>query len=295
MKKPVFKGSCTAICTPFLKNGEIDYASFGKMIDWQIAEGTQALVVMGTTGENPVISDEEFEVIVKYAIDRVAKRIPVIVGTGRNDTRHSIKLSKLAKKLGGDAILVVTPYYNKSTQRGLVAHVSAIAESMDLPIVLYNVPSRTGISFTAETYAELAKIPNVNGVKEASGNFGLILQTVSKCPEDFYIWSGNDDQIVPIMALGGMGVISVLSNIAPKDTQTICKHFFDGNVKKSAELQANYCDLIDALFVETNPIPVKAALAEMGKCEGTLRLPLVDIGDKARQQLITAMKNHKLI
>lgn len=295
MKKPVFRGSAVAVCTPFKSNGQIDYDAFATLIDFQIKNDTQAIVVMGTTGENPTISDEEFEMAVKFAITRTARRVPVIVGTGRNDTQHSVKLSKIAKQLGGDALLVVTPYYNKTTQAGLVAHVRAIADSTDLPIILYNVPSRTGMSFTAETYQELAKLPTVNGVKEASGNFTLLLQTLKKCPKDFYIYCGNDDQITAMMALGAVGVISVLANIAPSQTAQICNFCLEGQFEKSAQIQIDLCDLIDALFVETNPIPVKAALGAMGLCSSTLRLPLVDMSEKNKSVLFESMKKHKLL
>lgn len=295
MKKPVFYGSSTAVATPFLENGEIDFESFAGLIDWQISEGTQALTILGTTGENPTVSDSEFTKMISFAVKRAAKRVPVIAGTGRNDTRHSVELSEEAQRLGADALLVVTPYYNKTTQAGLVAHTQKIADSVKLPIILYNVPSRTGMSFTAETYAELSKHPNINGVKEASGNFTLILQTLKKCPEDFYIYSGNDDQNVAIIAMGGVGAISVLGNIIPKITQENCKKALDGQIRQASRELADLCDLIDALFVETNPIPVKAALAAMGRCGKTLRLPLVDISEKNKQVLFAAMRAHGLI
>jgi len=295
MKKPVFYGSGVAIATPFNADGSIDYVSYGKLIDWQIAEGTKAIIVLGTTGENPTVSDAEFEKMVAFSIKQINKRVPAVVGTGKNDTHHSIVLSKLAQKLGADALLVVNPYYNKTTQAGLVAHMNAIADSVDIPIILYNVPSRTGMSFSADTYAELAKHRNINGVKEASGDFGLILRTRKKCPDDFYLYSGNDDQITSIMSLGGVGVISVLANIEPKKTQESCEAYLKGDVRRSAQLQIEYCDLIEALFVETSPIPVKAALAAMGKCGGTLRLPLIEMSEKGKQQLFASMKIHDLL
>ena len=295
MRKPVFYGSGVAIATPFHSDGSVDYPSFAKLIDWQIGQGTQAIIVLGTTGENPTISDEEFEKIVPFAIKQINKRVPAVIGTGRNDTHHAIVLSKKAQQMGADALLVVNPYYNKTTQAGLVAHVNAIADSVDIPIILYNVPSRTGMSFTADTYAECAKHKNVNGVKEAAGDFTLILRTRKKCPEDFYIYSGNDDQITSIMSLGGVGVISVLANIEPAKTQEICQAYLDGDVKRSAQIQIELCDLIDALFIETNPIPVKAALAVMDKCGGTLRLPLIEMSDKGKQVLFSSMKEHGLL
>ena len=295
MKKPLFTGSGVAIVTPFKEDGSVDLVSYGKLIDWQIKEGTKAIIVLGTTGENPTINDAEFEKIVSFAIKHINKRVTTVIGTGRNDTHHSIVLSKLAEKLGADGLLVVTPYYNKTTQAGLIAHVTAIADSVNIPIILYNVPGRTAMSFTADTYAELAKHKNIVGTKEASGDFTLMLRTRKKCPDDFYMWSGNDDQITPIMSLGGVGVISVLANIEPKKTQEICEAYLSGDVKKSAKLQIELCDLIDLLFVEANPIPVKAALAEMGKCGGGLRLPLVEMSEKGKQTLFASMKLHGLL
>jgi len=295
MRKPVFYGSGVAIATPFHADGSVDYPSFARLIDWQIEQGTQAIIVLGTTGENPTVSDDEFDVLVPFAIKHINKRVPAVVGTGRNDTHHSIVLSKKAQAMGADALLVVNPYYNKTTQAGIVAHVNAIADSVDIPIILYNVPGRTGMSFTADTYAECAKHKNVNGVKEAGSDFTLILRTRKKCPDDFYLYSGNDDQITSIMSMGGVGVISVLANIEPAKTQEICKAFLDGDVKRSAQIQIELCDLIDALFVETNPIPVKAALAAMGKCGGTLRLPLIEMSDKGKQVLFASMKAHGLL
>lgn len=295
MKKPVFTGSAVAIATPFNAFGEIDYVSFSNLVSWQIESGTQAIVVLGTTGENSTVTDEEFKRLVSTAVEVSAKRVPIIAGTGRNDTAHSISLSKTARELGADALLVVSPYYNKTTQAGLVAHITAIADSVNLPIILYNVPSRTGMSFSASTYQTLSKHPNINGVKEASGNFTLLLQTLALCDKDFFIYCGNDDQITAMLSLGAVGVVSVLANIAPKETQEICTRFFDGDIKGSCNLQIKYCHLLDALFIETNPIPVKAALQMMGRCEGHLRLPLVEISQSNKQILKTEMQKLGII
>lgn len=295
MKEPIFRGSATAIVTPFNSFGDVDVKAFAELIKWQIEEGTQGIVVTGTTGENPTVADEEFELLIKTAVKMCKGKIPVIAGTGRNDTSKSISLSKKAWELGADALLVVTPYYNKTTQKGLVAHATAIADSTSIPVILYNVPSRTGMSFTADTYKILSSHPLINGVKEASGNFTLMLQTLASCPKDFYLYCGNDDQITAMLSLGAQGVISVLSNIAPRDVQEICAAFDRGEAQKSLELQTKYSRLIDALFVETNPIPVKAALEFLGKCGGKLRLPLVEIGQSNRELLFAEMKNAGLI
>lgn len=295
MKNPVFTGSSTAIVTPFNNDGSVDYDSFSNLIEWQISQGTKALTVLGTTGENPTINDQEFTQIIEFVCKKVSKRIPIIAGTGRNDTSHTIQLSKLAQKLGADALLIVNPYYNKTSVNGLITHFNKIADSVTLPIILYNVPTRTGMSFSTDVYAALSQHRNISGVKEASGNFTLILQTLHKCPEDFYIYSGNDDQNVAIIAVGGVGTISVLANIMPKKTQEICQLALQGDTQKASRQLAELCDIIDALFIETNPIPVKAALKQMGLCGGTLRLPLVEISEKNKETLMAAMANHSLI
>ena len=295
MKKPIFYGSGVAVCTPFNDDNSVDFVSYQKLIEFQIANGTKALIVLGTTGENPTATDAEFEKIVSFAVKTVSKRIPVIVGTGRNDTAHSVALSIKAHRLGADALLVVSPYYNKTTQDGLVAHITAVASATDLPIILYNVPSRTGMSFTHQTYAKLAKLPTVNGVKEAGSDFTLLLRTLHACPKDFYIYCGNDDQITAMMALGAVGVVSVLANVAPKQTQDICAYALNKDFEKSAALQTELCDLIDALFTECNPIPAKAALTAMGLCKNNLRLPLVPISADNKKILISSLKRHGII
>lgn len=285
MKRPIFTGSATALVTPFDNSGELDLNALGSLIDWQVEEATDALVVCATTGECATLSDREWEQVVDYTLTRVNGRVPVIAGVGRNDTRHTAFLCKAARKLGAQGVLAVTPYYNKTTQAGLLRHYTVAADSADIPMLLYNVPSRTGMSVTAETYSLLAEHPNIYGVKEASGDFSLILKTRALCPEDFAIYSGNDDQIVPILALGGIGVISTMANVIPKESHEICALWREGKREEAAALQISCQPLIEALFREVNPIPVKAALAMMGKCGGYLRQPLVEIGPTAQDLL----------
>ena len=285
MKRPIFTGSATALVTPFDNSGELDLNALGSLIDWQVEEATDALVVCATTGECATLSDREWEQVVDYTLTRVNGRVPVIAGVGRNDTRHTAFLCKAARKLGAQGVLAVTPYYNKTTQAGLLRHYTVAADSADIPMLLYNVPSRTGMSVTAETYSLLAEHPNIYGVKEASGDFSLILKTRALCPEDFAIYSGNDDQIVPILALGGIGVISTMANVIPKESHVICALWRGGKRGEAAALQISCQPLIEALFREVNPIPVKAALAMMGKCGGYLRQPLVEIGTTAQDLL----------
>ena len=294
MKNTVFTGVATAIVTPMNKNG-VDYESFGRLIEWQIAEGINALVIAGTTGEGSTLSDAEHKEVLKFAVDKIAGRVPVIAGTGSNDTSYAIELTKFACEVGCDAMLVVTPYYNKATQKGLIQSFTAIADASTKPIILYNVPSRTGCNIAPETCVQLAKHPNIVGIKEASGNISQIAKIASLVGDEMDIYSGNDDQIVPIMSLGGKGVISVLSNIAPKDTVEICDSFFRGDTAKSAKLQLEYLDLIDALFCEVNPIPAKAAVAAMGYGENYLRLPLTPMEEAHEKELLDIMKKHGII
>lgn len=289
MKKPVFTGSATALITPFDRNGELDLNTLGELIDWQLEQGTDALVVCATTGECATLSDGEWEIVVDFTVQRVNGRIPVIAGIGRNDTRHTRWLNKRAKSLAVQGTLAVTPYYNKTTQTGLLRHYYTVADSADLPMLLYNVPSRTGMTVTAETYSALAQHPNIYGVKEASGDFGLILKTRKMCPEDFALYSGNDDQIVPILALGGQGVISTMANVIPAQTHEICALWKAGEIGKASELQIFCQPLIQALFREVNPIPVKAAMAMLGRDSGYTRQPLTEIGTAARAELREAM------
>ncbi|MBE7032415.1 MAG: 4-hydroxy-tetrahydrodipicolinate synthase [Ruminococcaceae bacterium] len=291
MKNTVFTGVATAIVTPLTEQG-VDYESFARLIEWQIEEGINALVVAGTTGEGSTLTDEEHKAVLKFAIEQVNGRVPVIAGTGSNDIKYAIELTKFACEVGADAMLVVTPYYNKATQNGLIKSFTAIADASTKPVILYNVPSRTGCNITPETCAELAKHPNIVGIKEASGNISQIAKVASLVDEDFAIYSGNDDQIVPIMSLGGKGVISVLSNIAPKDTVRMCDSFFEGNIAESTKLQLQYLELIDALFCEVNPIPVKAATAAMGFGENYLRLPLTPMEEAHANNMFRLMKEN---
>ncbi len=295
MREPVFAGTCTALVTPFDKNGAIDYDSFDKLIENQLAAGVDALCVCGTTGESPSLSYEEHAELVARCVRRVGRRVKVIAGTGSNNTRSAVKLSQNAQDAGADALLVVTPYYNKATQDGLIRHYTYIADRVELPIILYNVPSRTGVSFTAETYRTLAENPQINGVKEASGNLALVTRTRAICGDDFHIWSGNDDQVVPMMSMGAKGVISVLSNIAPEVMVKMSHLCLDGKFTEASKLQLEYMGLIDALFCEVNPIPVKAALKLLGVEAGPLRLPLCDMSEDHLEVLKAAMKDKGLI
>ena len=293
MKKTIFKGAGVAIITPFTEDG-VNFEELSRIIEDQIKGGTDAIVITGTSGESATMTDEEHRAAIKCAVDTVKGRIPVIAGTGSNETSYAIELSKYAESVGADAVLVVTPYYNKCTQKGLIAHYKAIAESINIPIVLYDVPSRTGVGIQIPTYVELAKIPNIVAVKEANGDLSKILRLRAAVPE-LTVYSGNDDQIVPILALGGKGVISVLSNVAPKDTHDMCQFYFDGKVEEAAKLQIAYSDLIDALFCEVNPIPVKTAMRLKGYNAGPLRMPLSEMSEAHLAQLKAALKNHKLI
>ncbi len=290
MKNTVFSGVATAIITPLNANG-IDFDQFGKMIDWQIEAGVDAIVVAGTTGEGSTLTDQEHKDAIKFCVEKVNSRVPVIAGTGSNDTAYAIELSKYACEVGADALLLVTPYYNKATQKGLIESFKAVADVSTKPCILYNVPSRTGCNLLPETVAELAKHEKIVAIKEASGNLSQIAKLISLCGDSIDVYSGNDDQIVPIMALGGKGVISVLSNVLPTETAEMCRYMLEGNTAKAAELQLKYIELIDALFCEVNPIPVKAACAAMGYCDNYLRLPLTPMEPQNEAKLISAMKN----
>ena len=294
MKKPLFRGAGVAIITPFTEDG-INFDALGEIIETQIKEGTDAIVITGTTGESATMSDEEHRAAIKYAVEKTNHRIPVIAGTGSNETHYAIALSQYAESVGADGLLVVTPYYNKCTQKGLIAHYKAIAESVNIPIILYDVPSRTGVGIQVPTYVELAKIPNIVAVKEANGDLSKILRLRAACGDNLAVYSGNDDQIVPILSLGGQGVISVLSNIAPKATHDMCQAYFDGNVAEATRMQIEYTDLIDALFCEVNPIPVKVAMRKLGYAAGPLRMPLSEMEPLHEEQLEKAMKKHGLI
>ena len=291
MKKTVFKGAATAIVTPLNENG-IDFESFGRLIEWQISKGIDAIVVAGTTGEGSTLTDAEHKEVIKYCVEKVAGRVPVIAGTGSNDIAYAIELTKYACSVGADAMLLVTPYYNKATQNGLIKSFTAIADASDKPCILYNVPSRTGCNLTPESCAVLAKHPNIVGIKEASGNISQIAAVANLCGEDFDIYSGNDDQIVPVMSLGGKGVISVLSNLLPAETSKICHDYLNGDVKSALSAQLKYLKLVDALFSEVNPIPAKAAMAAMGFCENYLRLPLTPMEPQNEAKLFELMREN---
>ena len=284
MKKTIFQGAGVAIITPYTDDG-VNFSEFGRIIEDQISGGTDAIVVAGTSGESATMSDEEHRATIKFAVEQVNGRIPVIAGTGSNETAYAIELSRFAEQVGADGVLVVTPYYNKCTQKGLVAHYTAIADAINIPIVLYDVPSRTGVGISIESYVELAKHPNIAAVKEANGDLSKILRLRAAVGDDLAIYSGNDDQIVPILSLGGKGVISVLSNVAPKETHDMCQAYFDGDVKKAAAMQIAYTDLIDALFAEVNPIPVKVAMRKLGYAAGPLRMPLCEMEPEHEAQL----------
>ena len=294
MKKTVFTGAATAIITPF-KNGAIDYPAFSRIIDDQIAGGIDAIVVAGTTGEAATLTHEEHCECIKFAVEKVAGRVPVIAGTGSNDTAYGIELSKYACEVGADALLLVTPYYNKATPKGLIKNFIETAEATDKPIILYNVPSRTGCNISLPVYRELAKHERIVAVKEASGNISAIAELIAECGDSLDIYSGNDDQIVPIMSLGGKGVISVLSNVLPKETHDMTSLCLNGNFKDAAALQLKYLDLINALFCEVNPIPVKTAMAEMGYCDIEMRLPLCEMEEATKARLIASLKKHGIL
>ena len=285
----IFQGAATALITPTTANG-VDYEAFGKPIEWQIQQGIAALVICGTTGESSTLSDAEHRQVLKFALEVAAGRVPMIAGTGSNDTDYAIDMTRYACELGYDGMLVVTPYYNKTTQKGLVAMFTAIADASTKPIILYNVPSRTGVSIEPATYVKLAEHPMIWAIKEANGNISKIVETAALVGDKLDIYSGNDDQIVPIMACGGQGVISVLSNVAPKETSEMCHKMLSGDVAGAMQMQKEYLGLINALFCEVNPIPVKAAMAAMGFCENFLRLPLVTMEDAHREVLLEKMR-----
>lgn len=295
MKTPVFTGAGVAIITPMHADGTPNFDELGRIIDHQIENGTDAIIICGTTGESATLTHEEHIACIRCAVERTAHRVPVVAGTGSNHTDYAIALSVEAEKAGADALLLVTPYYNKASQRGLITHFTAIANAVNLPCILYNVPSRTGCNLLPATLAELAKIPNINAVKEASGSISQIADVAALCGEELNIYSGNDDQIVPILSLGGKGVISVLSNVAPRQTHDICQAWFDGNVRRSRDLQLKAMPLCHALFADVNPIPVKWAMNRLGWAAGPLRLPLCDPDAAVQQRLETAMKEYGLL
>lgn len=293
MKNTVFQGVATAIITPLTRDG-IDFDKFEKLINWQIEKGVNAIVAVGTTGEGSTLTDEEHKAAIEFCVKTVAGRVPVIAGTGSNDIDYAIQLSKFACEAGADALLLVTPYYNKATQKGMIASFRAIADAVDKPCILYNVPSRTGCNLLPASVAQLAEHPNIVAIKEACGNISQIAELCALCGDKIDIYSGNDDQIVPMLSLGAKGVISVLSNVMPSETVEMCDRFFAGDVKGAAHLQLTLLPLINALFCEVNPIPVKAAMSAMGWCENYLRLPLTPMEADHEANLLALMRENGL-
>ena len=294
MKKELFRGAATALITPF-RDGAVDYEAYGKIIDWQIESGINALVTCGTTGESSTLTDEEHREAIAFTVRRAAGRVPVIAGTGSNEMAYAIELTRYAcDEAGVDGVLVVTPYYNKATQKGLIQMYAGIADAASKPVIAYNVPSRTGVNIAPSTYAALAEHPNIVGFKEANGDISKIVETVALVGDRLAMYSGNDDQIVPLMSLGGIGVISVLSNILPRETVEMCNRFLKGDVKGAAELQCRYHALTTALFSEVNPIPVKAAMAALGFCENSLRLPLTPMEEAKEAVMLELMRREGL-
>ena len=289
MKNTVFLGAATALVTPLTPDG-VDYDAFADLIEWQIAEGIDALVIAGTTGEGSTLSDEEHRAVLKFSAEQIRGRVPVIAGTGSNDTAYAIDLTKYACEAGCDAMLLVTPYYNKATQKGLLASFKAVADASTKPCILYNVPSRTGCNLLPATTAALAGHLNIVGIKEASGNISQIAEEAALCGDQIDIYSGNDDQIVPILSLGGGGVISVLSNLLPKETSLLCRKWREGDAKAALDMQLKYLPLVNALFSEVNPIPVKAAMARMGFGKNVLRLPLTPMEEEHEEKLLAEMR-----
>jgi len=293
-QNPIFKGAATALITPLDENG-VNYEQFGRLIDWQIEKGINALVIAGTTGEGSTLDDAEHQEVLRFAAERIAGRVPAIAGTGSNDTAYAIGLTKAACDMGYDGMLVVTPYYNKATQKGLIDMYTRIADASTKPLILYNVPSRTGVAIEPSTYAVLADHPNIAGIKEANGNISKIVETASLVGDKVAIYSGNDDQVVPILSMGGMGVISVLSNVMPSETVEMCDKYFAGDVAGAAKMQMDLLPLINALFSEVNPIPAKAAMAAMGFCANYLRSPLTVMEPAHEEKLLAIMRGHGLI
>lgn len=286
----LFKGSGVALVTPFNEDGSVNYAKYEELINWHIEKGTDAIITVGTTGEGSTLSDMEHKEVIKFAVKIVNERVPVIAGTGSNDTAYAIELSQYAEKVGADGLLVVTPYYNKTTQKGLMKYFTDIADSVNIPIILYNVPGRTGLNIAVDTVVKLAKHKNIQAIKEASGNISYVTEIARLCPEDFDIYSGNDDMIVPILSIGGCGVISVVANILPSETHSIVEEYLNGNVTEARNLQLKLNGLIHALFIETNPIPIKTAMNLMNMEVGMLRAPLCDMEDKNLEILVNEMK-----
>lgn len=295
MKNTIFTGAAIAIITPMNADGSINYEQLGQLIDFQIENHTDAIVICGTTGEASTMTDEEHLECIRFAVEKTAGRVPVIAGTGSNDTKYAVELSKEAEAVGADGLLLVTPYYNKTTQKGLIAHFNAVADAVNIPIILYNIPGRTGMNMDVATVKELAKHPNIVAVKEASGNISYAAKLIAECGDMIDVYSGNDDMIVPLMSLGGKGVISVLSHVIPKETHDMVQLCLDNNFAEATKLQIKYLDLINNLFIEVNPIPVKEAVNMMGMNVGSCRLPLCDMSEEHKAVLRASMEKHGLI
>lgn len=295
MKKTIFTGAGVALITPMYPDGTVNFEKYGELIEDQIAKGTDSIITCGTTGESPVLTDEEHQAVIRYAVEKAAGRVPVVAGTGSNDTAYALELSLCAQEFGADALLLVTPYYNKTSQAGLIRQFTYIADRVNLPIILYNVPSRTGVNIQPQTYYELSKHPNIAAAKEANGDLSSIAKTMALCGDNLDVYSGNDDQIVPIMAMGGKGVISVFSNIMPKECHDIAAACLAGDFKTGAALQLKYLSLINALFMDVNPIPVKEAMNLMGWEAGECRMPLTGLGEANLEKLKAEMKAFGLI
>ena len=295
MKNTIFTGAGVAIVTPMNEDGSVNFDAYAYLIDFQIENKTDAIITCGTTGESSTLSDDEHREVIKFAIEQTAGRVPVIAGTGSNNTKYAIELSQAAGEMGADGLLLVTPYYNKTSQRGLVAHFGMIAESVKTPMILYSVQSRTGVNIAPETAFELSKYDNIVAIKEASGNISQVAKIRALCGDNLDVYSGNDDQIVPLLSLGGKGVISVLSNVAPEVAHNICQYYFDGKVEESMKLQLEYLDLCNDLFVDVNPIPVKEALNMMGMNAGPCRMPLYEMTDAAKDKLAATLAKHGLL
>ncbi|MGN0579886.1 MAG: 4-hydroxy-tetrahydrodipicolinate synthase [Ruminococcus sp.] len=295
MKNTIFTGAGIAIITPMNSDGSINYDRLGEMIDYQIDNGTDAIIICGTTGEASTMTDEEHLEAIKYAVKKTAGRVPVIAGTGSNDTSYAVELSKEAENAGADALLLVTPYYNKTTQKGLIGHFKAIADAVNIPIILYNIPGRTGMNIEVATVKDLAKHRNIAAIKEASGNISYAAKLLAECGDVIDVYSGNDDMIVPMMSLGAKGVISVLSHVIPKETHMMAQYCLDNNFAEATRLQLDYLDLINALFIEVNPIPVKEAMNMIGVEVGQCRMPLCEMSEEHKAVLKAALENHGLI
>ena len=295
MKQPIYTGSGVALVTPFCQDGSVNYDALEKLLEFQIENGTDAVFICVTTGESPTLTHEEHTEVIRFAVKKVNHRVPVIAGTGSNDTAYAVELSQAAQEDGADGLLMVTPYYNKASQSGLVKHFTYVADRVSLPILLYNVPSRTGCNIKPETYQELSKHPNILGTKEANGDISSIAKTLALCGDDFIVYSGNDDQVLPIMALGGKGVVSVFSNILPREMHEIASACLQGDWERARHDFLNWVDVMEALFFDVNPIPVKEAMNLMGKAAGPCRLPLVEMEPKAKERMIAVLQKHGLL